>query len=278
VGAYIKDDTLRFDLSVTAWAEKMSERISEASTASVPCQLGKLLSEHKHTDVALRPASEEADGCLLHAHRCVLAARSEVFDRMFFGEGMKEAMLGAEVNMSDVDERVARIFLHALYTDEIQTEAWDNEELLCHLFASFHKYQVKGGLLQRCEARVLAQLSIDNVAERLMMADLLDAPLLRDATLGFIANGPQRLAEVQATDGFQRLTKQRPFILAEILAKAAPPAKRARSSDAEVLPDNLDDLRITELKQLLSDRGLPTSGVKAALIDRLRAHTRGIPD
>jgi len=115
---------------------------------------------------------------------------------------------------------------------------------------------------------VLAQLSVENVAERLMMADLLDIPSLRGAALGFIS---QHVAKVQATDGFQRLTKQRPMMLAEILARAAPPAKRAKPSSSEDIPGNLDALRIVDLKNLLSDRGLTTSGNKAELVARLRA-------
>jgi len=265
---FLKDDKFVFDITVAAWSCDVERESTQGSNASGPCQLGKLLSELKSTDVTLLAAPEGADVCSLHAHRHVLAARSDVFERMFFGEGMKEASLGSEVSISDISEGIARVFLHALYTDEIKAEVWEDAELICHLFAAFHKYHVKGGLLERCELRVVAQFSVDNVAERLMMADLLDIMPLRNAALGFIA---QHVAKVQATDGFQRLTKQRPRMLAEILARAAPPAKRAQPSSSEDLPANFDALRIVDLKKLLSDRGLTSSGSKADLVARLRA-------
>merc|ERR1712216_778077 len=110
--------------------------------------------------------------------------------------------------------------------------AWKDEDLMCYLFAAFHKYQVEG-LQKRCEERVINQLSEENVAERLMMADLLDIPALRSAALAFIVRPPSRLAYVQATDGFHRLIEQRPKILAEILAKSVPPIKRPQPHTLE---------------------------------------------
>mmetsp|Transcript_66800 Transcript_66800/g.188775 ORF Transcript_66800/g.188775 Transcript_66800/m.188775 type:complete len:155 (+) Transcript_66800:3-467(+) len=143
---------------------------------------------------------------------------------MFFGVGeMQEAATNSEVQMTDVDPEVASSFLHALYTDEIQEDGWGDDETLCHLLAAFHKYQVEH-LVKRCEARIITMLSPGVVAERLMMAELLDLPVLRNAALDFTTRSKNLLAAVQATKGFQRLVKQRPTILAEILAKMSPPA------------------------------------------------------
>jgi len=125
--------------------------------------------------------------------------------------------------MTDVDPEVASSFLRALYSDEIQEDVWADDEMLCHLLTAFHRYQVDH-LVKRCEARIITMLSQGVVAERLMMADLLDLLVLRKAALDFMTRSQSQLAAVQATKGFQRLVEQRPKILAEILAKMSPPA------------------------------------------------------
>merc|ERR1712025_393387 len=120
---------------------------------------------------------------------------------------MKESATDAELNMGAISFEMAGFFLHALYTGKIQTKAWEDPDLLCSLLVLFHKYEVLK-LLNRCEERIMRQLSEENIAERLMMADLLDRPSLKAATLDFMAASPSRLAKVQATDGYERLIQQ----------------------------------------------------------------------
>ncbi|CAE8616049.1 unnamed protein product [Polarella glacialis] len=208
------------------------------------------------------------------AHRVVLSASSVVFEQMLFSSGMSEAKADAEIELSDLDPRLAHNFIRSFYTDDIDAELWEDDESLCHLMSYFHKYQVKG-MLKRCEDHVVKKLSVENVAERLMMADLLDLGSLRERALSFLGASSHRLAEVQSTDGFARLTKQRAHLLADVLAIAVQPAKRKSTNLAlEKLPTNLQDLRVVELKQLLSDCGLSTGGAKAALVERLQQHDR----
>merc|ERR1712176_1735684 len=104
----------------------------------------------------------------------------------------------------------------------------------CHLLAAFHKYALME-LMTRCENRVIDEIYEENAAERFMMADLLDIESLRSATLKFMTSSPCRLARVQATDAFQNLIHQRPQLLAEILAKMNPPAKRSRATISKAL-------------------------------------------
>eukprot|EP00933_Yihiella_yeosuensis_P022470 TRINITY_DN17702_c0_g2_i1.p1 TRINITY_DN17702_c0_g2~~TRINITY_DN17702_c0_g2_i1.p1 ORF type:complete len:420 (-),score=59.82 TRINITY_DN17702_c0_g2_i1:195-1454(-) len=228
-----------------------------------------LLLEKKHADIVLRAAdAEESASETFHAHRVILASRSPVFESMFFGGGSQigQRSAGTEVQI-DMTPDTTKAFLHAVYTDEILNEVWNDPEALCHLLQSFHRYQLKE-LTDRCEEQVLKQLTEENVAERLMMSDLLDMPKLRSGALDFIVKSPLRLANVQSTSGFSRLIDQRPRMLAEILSKSAPPRKREASPNE--LPKNLQALTAIQLKGLLSDRGLPTSGTKADLIDRLQ--------
>ncbi|CAE8721858.1 unnamed protein product [Polarella glacialis] len=234
---------------------------------------GNLFTEGRHTDVTFSLSTGEATQ-QLHAHRLVLAANSSVFEQMLFSSSMSEAKPDTEIELADLDARLAQNFIRSFYIDNLDAELWDDDEALCHLMKSFHKFQVKG-MLKRCEDCVIKKLSVENVSERLMMADLFDLGSLRESALSFLSASSHRLAEVQSTDGFARLTKQRPHLLADVLATAVQPAKRKSAKlSLEKLPTNLEDLRVVDLKQLLSDRGLSTGGPKAALIERLQQHER----
>ncbi|CAE8627288.1 unnamed protein product [Polarella glacialis] len=251
-----------------------SEPLKETKPVSaVLACFGNLLAEGKHTDVMLSVGSGEFTQ-QIRAHRLVLSASSVVFEQMLFSSGMSEAKADAEIELADLDPRLAHNFIRSFYTDDIDAELWEDDESLCHLMSCFHKYQVKG-MLKRCEDHIIKKFSVENVAERLMMADLLDMGSLRESALNFLVDSYHRLAEVQSTDGFARLTKQRPHLLADVLATAVQPAKRKSTNLAfEKLPTNLQDLRVVELKQLLSDRSLSTGGAKAALVERLQQHDR----
>lgn len=274
---FLKDDTLTFSVTLKAWVEESVVTTSRSYPSSptntslskqLSADLGKLLAEGNHADVVLRVGD-----ATLQAHRLILAARSPVFAQMFFGSGMRETKPNAEVLLDDFDLEVVKALLHSLYTGEIQQVFWQDSELLCHLLQAFHKYQVQL-FIQECEEQISLCLSVENACERLMTADLLQLPILRSRVLSFLVSQPGKLAEVQATEGFQRLAEQRPKLVVEILAKVAPPCKRSRQSSEGDLPDNLEAMTVVQLKQLLSDRGLATAGTKAQLIGRLKASIR----
>ena len=275
-------DTLSFTLTIKAWSADSADSFVRASNKycdAIPkvklvSDLQMLLQAQKHTDVSLQVSDSSCDVSeTLRAHRLVLAARSPVFENMFFGEGLAfgEKAADAEVKIPDTHPTVAKAFLHSLYSAVIPEAVWEDDDALCHLFTMYHKYQVQD-LQEICEKQIVNQLSEANVAERLMMSDLLGISTLRSASLDFIVSSPSRIAAVQVTEGFQRLVEQRPKLLAEMLSRKHPPAKRARHADATELPSNLDELPVVKLKMLLSDRSLSTSGTKQELITRLRSH------
>ncbi|CAE8649106.1 unnamed protein product [Polarella glacialis] len=273
---FVQNDQVVFLVKLKVISDKLvqSEPLKETQPVSaVLACFGNLLAEGKHTDVMLSVGSGEFTQ-QFRAHRLVLSASSVVFEQMLFSSGMSEAKADAEIELADLDPRLAHNFIRSFYTDDIDAELWEDDESLCHLMSCYHKYQVKG-MLKRCEDHIIKKFSVENVAERLMMADLLNMGSLRESALNFLGDSYHRLAEVQSTDGFARLTKQRPHLLADVLATAVQPAKRKSTNLAfEKLPTSLQDLRVVELKLLLSDRFLSTGGAKAALVERLQQHDR----
>lgn len=278
---HLIDNCLSFQIALKVWSDSSIDATTSPSTSlllshgadvndfsELSKNLGQLLCSGVHTDVTFRICGEQ-----LAAHKLILSSRSKVFEQMFYGPEMRESLAGAEVQIEDIELGTMKAFIHALYTANIEATFWQDSELLCHLLKAFHKYEVRQ-LMSKCECQVSALLSVENVCERFMLAELLDLPNLRSSALAFITNSSKSLADVQITEGFKRLTIQRPALVVEILAKVAPPSepsKRSRQSSDEALPENLHELTVLQLKQLLGDRGLPSTGNKAALVERLRA-------
>lgn len=265
------DDVLRIDLDVKVWTDPEVVSNAPAKALEVCGSLAQdfeaLLADGIGADVSLRVGVEET---VQQAHRLVLAARSPVFKEMLLTSGMAESAADSVIRIPDMEPQTMRWFLRYLYTDEIDSEASEDCEALCHLLAAAHKYQVKS-LQQRCEAALMCKITEDTACERLIMADLLALPDFRRVVLEYIASSTERLGRIQGTEAYARLVEQRPRLLKDILAQAATPIQKKRPAPAADVPSNLADLTVQELKRLLSDRGLSTSGLKAALVARLQA-------
>lgn len=268
-----QDNVLRLKLEVKAWPETPAEKEVDRVLAPTTIQQGALakdlkalLQEGIATDVNLK-VSGGSGQVTLSAHKLLLAARSPVFKKMYFDSGMQESAENAEVTVIDLEPTAVRWFLQYIYTDQIDPEVLDDDECLCHLLAVAHRYQVQP-LLEQCECGIISKLSEDNACERLMMANLLGTTSLESAILRYIGSSRAHLARLQSSDSFARLAQQRPQLLVKILAQAVSPAPK-RPATPEI-PEDLCSLSVLALKRLLSDRGLATTGNKAALVSRLQ--------
>eukprot|EP00930_Biecheleria_cincta_P004709 TRINITY_DN105635_c0_g1_i1.p1 TRINITY_DN105635_c0_g1~~TRINITY_DN105635_c0_g1_i1.p1 ORF type:complete len:451 (+),score=81.17 TRINITY_DN105635_c0_g1_i1:72-1355(+) len=286
----VKNDTLLLSLQVECWLQNV-QTVTKSITqqeampgnllGSLSEDLRSLWQEGESCDVVLTAEAEGSETVTLHAHRAILCARSPVFRGMLLSSGMREATPGSEVTLVDTEPKAANWFLEFLYTGKINEDAWKNDEALCHMLALAHKYEVRS-LLNACETEIAARLCEETAAERLMMADLLGIAGLRAEVLSFMCCSRERLAKVQGTEAFKRLGQRRPQLLLDIMAKVVPPsetplaarsAARKRSAGqcfgAGDMLDDLDSMTVVQLKQHCVDRGLPTSGSKQVLIQRL---------
>ena len=218
------------------------------------------------SDVVLQSAQDQTG---IKAHRNILASRSPVFAAMFTG-GMVEASASSDpISIADVSGAVLRAMVHFIYVDELPTDA--AEHLEC-LLAAADQYQLPR-LASLCEEQLCAGMTIENVAARLVVAELHSAAQLKEYCLDYIGERP---AEVMATEGWQQLGTQ-PNLLQELFAHAKGVRKRPRAEDDEqgslgvLTAEQVRLMRVGELRAALQERGLDTSGLKVALVARLEA-------
>ena len=114
-------------------------------------------------------------------HKFILQLRSPIFKAML-SSTMKEST-SSEIIISDFDHDVVKEFITFLYLDTCDTRALGAKSLL----AIAHKYEVKG-LMQACELDLIKMLSISNVVELLIFADLYESNELKIKALTFIKN------------------------------------------------------------------------------------------
>ena len=152
---------------------------------------------------------------------------------------------------------------------KVESKSVDSTQLL----AAADRFQV-ADLVELCIEQLSSSLSVENLADRLILADKCNAPALIERCLDFIRADPSRLADVRDSDGYQHLDKAQMDLL--LSAFALPSKKRARPADLAADPDlqppandAIKRMKLSELKEKLAEKGLETSGLKADLVERL---------
>jgi len=199
--------------------EELSRRLSNRTEKYLGPQLGALLDSGRFADVVVRVGQEE-----IRAHSAILAARSAVFDAMW-SSGMKEQQ-EKEVIIKDLEPTAVRRMLRFMYTGALDSKLKKDSDAIALLEAA-HQYDV-ASLVEVCVSTLSSWLTEEKAADYLMIAEHTGLERFRQRCLDFITSSHRRVAEVQATEGFNRLTHSQPNLAVEILAKAIPPAKRAR--------------------------------------------------
>lgn len=216
---WLVDDTLTVECTMTVSLARVTSLPFQKADlpdamADLGSALGALLDSERFADVVLVVGEER-----LHAHSIVLAARSPVFEAMF-STCMQERD-SKEVTIEDLDPGAVKNMLRFMYTGS-SSSSWANDCETVALLEAAHRYQVTV-LIEQCVAALSSRLSVDSVAERLMVADLAGLESLSRACLSFITDSTGRVAAVQATDGFAQLKKKRPHLAIDILAALLPP-------------------------------------------------------
>ncbi|KAL6651421.1 hypothetical protein ACP70R_010346 [Stipagrostis hirtigluma subsp. patula] len=206
--------TIRFVLTVIkeSHAEEVVKTI-EIPQSNMHQHFEHLLKNGKGADVTF-----SVDGQLFDAHRCVLAARSPVFEAELFGPMKKKPR--QHIKIEDVEPAIFEALLHFIYTDSLSDNCNADENVaMQHLLVAADRYGLDR-LRLMCEAKLYRGIDVHTVATTLTLAEQHHCLQLKETCLRFMAS-QDVLAAVMDTDGFKHLLTSSPLITKEISNKVA---------------------------------------------------------
>ncbi|PIK35688.1 putative speckle-type POZ protein-like [Apostichopus japonicus] len=181
-------------VSIVADTVNISGQSTQAQLKVPDCRLADDLSSlwerSAFSDVTLCVNGRE-----FQAHKAILAARSPVFNAMF--EHEMEEKKQNRVEITDVDHEVMKEILRFIYTGT----APNLEKMADDLLAAADKYALER-LKVMCEEALCSNLSTDNVADVLVLADLHSADQLKTVAIDYVNS---HAPEVMDTTGWKNM-------------------------------------------------------------------------
>lgn len=211
----LSNDSFTIRCSVTVIKDPHAEDTSaiEVPELNLAQNFERLLKDGKGTDVRF-----SVDGQLFDAHRCVLSARSPVFEAELLGPLKKKP--AQHIRIQDMEPSIFEALLHFIYTDSLPVDLEANKNVtMQHLLVAADRYGLER-LRLMCEAKLCDGIDVHTVATTLALAEQHHCVQLKDACLRFIVSGDV-LGAVMRTDGFEHLKSSCPSIATEILDKIA---------------------------------------------------------
>ena len=152
------------------------------------------------------------NGRKFNCHKVILAGRSPVFNAMFTHD-MEESRSG-RLDIKDLDVDTVGKMLTYIYSDKIDnTDGKCKEEML---LAAAEKYDLPG-LKSLCENALSKAMTIDNVLDMLLLADLNKAKSVKDVAINFIIENAQ---EIVSQEGWSKKLEKFPTILSDLFKAA----------------------------------------------------------
>lgn len=170
---------------------------STAATAmlSLAGDLEQMVNNEQFADIRF-----QVEDRIVHAHRTILFARSEYFRRMLTG-GYRESA-DEMIVVHGIGHDVFVNVLYFLYTGKLPEEA--TPPSIVEMLGVANLYGIDA-LKHMCGETISRNLSVDNVASILELADRFNAAALRSACVGFMVNN---FAAVVRSDGFRDLIRE----------------------------------------------------------------------
>lgn len=239
---YLKND--RLSISCTVGVVVSSTQGPRLYSIPVPEsnigeQFGALLDDAENTDITFIVGSET-----FKAHKLVLAARSPVFRAQLFGSLADNIRNSFEIE--DIEPPVFKALLYFIYRDALpeSIEMTSASPSRCkvdtmmaqHLLAAADRFCLDR-LRSVCESRLCKEVSVENVATTLALAEQHHAVQLKTVCLKFAASN---LAAVLLSDGFEHLRESCPSLQSEILRAVAGVEEDASKSTWAQLSDGGD--------------------------------------
>ncbi|KAJ8675229.1 hypothetical protein QAD02_011015 [Eretmocerus hayati] len=147
----------------------------------------RLVDNEEFSDIIL-----SMKGKTLHAHKSILANKSEVFAAMLT-HNMAENQESC-VDIEDVTCDVMKEVLRFMYSGKVN----NLEDLSREIYLAADKYFIDG-LKNKCERHLIKNISFINVFEYLNFAALNNAPILKDECMIFFKNNVKKVLQKSST-------------------------------------------------------------------------------
>ncbi|KAF8687298.1 hypothetical protein HU200_042979 [Digitaria exilis] len=221
LSAYLNNDSVTIQCTITMFKEldvviPAPVKEQEGPLPIVPPSdlhqhLGELFLSQNGADVTFVVGGES-----FPAHKSILAARSPIFEVVFFGS-IKE---GNSWRVEDMEADVFRAVLRFIYTDDVPAAELDESSMAEHLLAAADRYGLDR-LKVICERKLYAGINVDTVAATLALAKQHDCSVLKARCVEFIVGSAERFGAVMATEGYKHLAARYPLVLVELVKAAA---------------------------------------------------------
>ncbi|GJN15677.1 hypothetical protein PR202_gb02613 [Eleusine coracana subsp. coracana] len=203
---YLTDGHITFMCSIMV----LEDNSIPVPPSDIRKNLGTLLDSTDGADVSFT-----VEGETFHAHRAVLAARSEVFKAELLGS-MAEATMSS-ITLHDIAPTTFSAMLRFMYTDALP----GNDELgdaparmFENLLAAADRYALDR-LKLLCAQKLWDGVSVDTVADALACAEIYNCPELKNKCIDFVV-AEKNFKSVVLTEGFMQLGQNFPSIIDEV--------------------------------------------------------------
>jgi len=201
--AFLHDDKLvvKSDVSMLA-SVTATAGVIPAPPSTLAADLATIQFDSAFSDVTLK-----TKGRSFRAHRVILAARSPVF-RAMFSHNMQETKSN-EVIIKDIEGDVLEELIRFIYTNKVN----DVAKIARPLLAAADKYALES-LKTMCESALISQMTVEDVADTLVLSDLHGCNHLKEAALSTIRRIPDKIVQ---TTGWDQLVQSYPSLVSEIV-------------------------------------------------------------
>ncbi|XP_041493790.1 speckle-type POZ protein-like [Microtus oregoni] len=169
--------------------------------------LGELWENSRFTDCCLVVADKE-----FRAHKAILAAHSPVF-RAMFEHDMEESRTN-HIEIHDLKPEVFKAMMDFIYTGKEPVL----HSMVDAVLAAADKYGLER-LKVMCESALCRDLSVENAAHTLLLADLYNSVQLKSRAMDFVA---AHASEVFQTSSWKTVVHSYPHLVVEVCTSLFP--------------------------------------------------------
>ena len=197
-GKILPNDTLQIICEIASITYKTQSQSSfleidniddESEIENLPNPNKNLYLEDRFSDVKLKTSR----GKELKAHKCILAARSSIFEAMFKHDTIENKT--SIVDIKDIEYDVLKEMLRYIYVGKVE----NIKTVASDLLIAADKYDIQD-LKSKCENCIGNNISVENAVQIFDLADRYNASRLKNRVMSFMKSNIDR---IEKTDAFK---------------------------------------------------------------------------